>query len=676
MASFIRTLLNKTPVPFTPTRTAGMSWGGLGATSSRTAQMAAMGSVGTLFAIVNRLSNATSQVDWRLYRKAKNGNPDERVEVTSHAALDLWNKPNAWMPRQEFVEATEQHIELTGEGWWVIYRSPRAPMPLEMWPVRPDRMEPVPSATGFVAGYVYTGPAGEKIPLGVDEVIFLRMPNPLDPYRGMGPVQSILTDLDATRYSAEWNRNFFLNSAEPGGLIQVDRRLSDPEFDELRMRWNEQHRGVAAAHRVAILEQGTWVDRKYSQRDMQFAELRTVSRDVIREAFGIPGFAIGELTDVNRATADASALWFATYLTVPRLERIKAALNHDLLPMFGATAEGLEFDYDSPIPDDEEAENAELTAKSNAAAVLVEAGWQPDAVLSTVGLPAMPFTGPIGPAPQINEPPPQVPQNRHRSARGSRLQVRGSASSNLEDVRADYDQALTSLTTTWESIEGQWISALEDQIADAVDSNDPAALASLTVPSDEAALALQRALAVMAGQAASRLVQEAAAQGVHITAPELDTALTNQAGHLWNAYGADLVGVAAVTASVLASSLSAAAAREALRNLTPGATGHSVASKVGSVLRGMKGWFRRDQLGGALHQAQNVGRLAAIEAGPPGATLTATEVHDGNRCGPCGDIDGTEFASLQDAEAAYGTGGYIDCDGGIRCRGTVVATWP
>lgn len=393
MASFIRTLLNQAPVPFSPTRTSGMTWRGAGGNGGRTAQMAAMGSVGTLFAIVNRTSNATAQVDWKLYRKAKNGNDDERVEVTRHAALDLWNKPNPWMPRQEFTEATQQHIDLTGEGWWVIYRSPRSPIPLEMWPVRPDRMEPVPSPKAFVAGYVYTSPDGEKIPLGVDEVIFLRMPNPLDPYRGMGPVQSILTDLDATKYSAEWNRNFFLNSAEPGGIIQVDRRLGDTEFDELRMRWNEQHRGVAAAHRVAILEQGTWVDRKMTQRDMQFTELRTVSRDVIREAFGIPGFAIGELTDVNRATAEAAATWFATYLTVPRLERIKAALNYDLLPMFGATAEGLEFDYCSPIPDDEEAENAELTAKTNAVAVLVDAGFEPSAALAAVGLPDMPYTG-------------------------------------------------------------------------------------------------------------------------------------------------------------------------------------------------------------------------------------------------------------------------------------------
>ncbi|MGW1814079.1 phage portal protein [Streptomyces sp. NPDC002125] len=352
-------------------------------------QLRAMGSVGTLFSIVNRTSNATAQVDWKLWRKAKSGRKEDRVEVTSHAALDLWNKPNPFMPRQEFVETFQQHVDLVGEGWWVIARHPGSTIPLEAWPVRPDRMTPVPSQTSFLAGYIYTSPDGEQIPLGLTEVIQLRMPNPLDPYRGMGPVQAVLADLDATRYSAEWNRNFFLNSAEPGGIIEVPTALSDPDFDQLRERWNEQHRGVANAHRVAILEHGKWIDRKLTQRDMQFVELRDVSRAVLREAYGISAFALGEVTDVNRATAEAAKAWFADQLTVPRLERIKAALNHDLLPMFGATATGLEFDYENPVPVDPETEAAQLTARSAAAATLRDAGWEPDDVLSVVGLPAM-----------------------------------------------------------------------------------------------------------------------------------------------------------------------------------------------------------------------------------------------------------------------------------------------
>ncbi|MFC4609732.1 phage portal protein [Streptomyces maoxianensis] len=387
--------LNKAPVPYVGRHSAGSRFGGLLHRNNAEAQLRAMGQVGTLFSIVRRTSEATSQVDWKLYRKAKSGLDEDRVEVTSHLALDVWNKPNPFMTQQEFVETFQQHLDLTGEGWWIVGAHPAMPgVPQELWPARPDRMEPIPHPEDFLSGYVYRGPGGELVPLERGEVIFLRTPNPLDPYRGIGPVQSILTDLDATRYSAEWNKNFFLNSAEPGGIIEIPNPLSDEDFNKLQMRWNEQHRGVANSHRVALLEHGTWKDRKFTQRDMQFAELRAVSRDVIREAFGISKAELGVVEDVNRANAEAGAAMFALRLVKPRLERIKQALNNDLLPMFGVTGQGLEFDYVDPVPADREADREDLTAKANAAKALIESGVYGPSALTALGLPDMDFGQP------------------------------------------------------------------------------------------------------------------------------------------------------------------------------------------------------------------------------------------------------------------------------------------
>ncbi|MFI6251505.1 phage portal protein [Streptomyces sp. NPDC051016] len=386
------------PVPFTG-RSSTYSRGMFGSNRSAESQLRAMSAVGTLFAIVDRTSNATALVDWKLWRKAKSGRAEDRVEVTSHAALDLWNRPNPYMPRQEFVEASTQHYDLTGETEWVIAKRPGVNLPLEMWPVRPDRMTPVPDPETFLRGWEYTSPDGERIPLGLDEVIQLRRPNPMDPYRGLSPVLSILPDLDTSRYAAEWSRAFFLNSAQPGGILEVPVHLEDHEFDEMRDRWAEQHKGVGNAHKVAIVEYGAkWADRTISQRDMQFVELRGATSTAIREAYGIPKFAVGDLDDVNRATAEAAKAWFAEQMTIPRLERIKGALNNELLPMYGLTTEGLEFDYCDPVPPDTTVEAEQLTARSNAAAVLVNAGFEPKGTLSAVGMPDIPFTGVVNTA--------------------------------------------------------------------------------------------------------------------------------------------------------------------------------------------------------------------------------------------------------------------------------------
>jgi HK97 family phage portal protein len=363
--------------------------------TNREGQMAAMGSVGTLFAIVNRTSNATSQVEWKLYRKQSDRRriygpyQPERKEVTSHLALDIFNKPNPYMTRQEFIEVIQQHLDLTGEAWWFLNKNKTSRWPEEIWPIRPDKMLPVPSAETFLSGYVYLSPDGQKVPLETDEIIFLRMPNPLDPYRGMGPVQSILTDIDSARYSAEWNRSFFLNSAEPGGIIEAPEGLGDDEFKRIKEQWAERHQGVHNAHRVAILEHAQWKPSGFTQKDMQFVELRNVSREVIREAFGFPKPLLGGVDDVNRANAEAGEVVFGRWLIVPRLERIKQALNTEFLPMFGATE--LEFDYENPVPEDKEADRAERDSLFNNALSLISAGFDPVDVMEKMGLPDFKF---------------------------------------------------------------------------------------------------------------------------------------------------------------------------------------------------------------------------------------------------------------------------------------------
>lgn len=392
MTSLIGKVLNRAPVSY-----GGRVVGGLTGRfrNDATRQMEAMGSVSTLFSIVNRLSNATAQIDWKLYRKPKAGRREtapglepDRVEVRSHAVLDLWNKPNPFMVRQDFVEACQQHIELTGESTIVVYSI--GGIPLELWPVRPDRMEPVPDRDAFIKGWIYTSPDGERVPLTVDEVIQIKMPNPLDPYRGLGPVQAAMVDIDAARYGAQWNRNFFINSAEPGGHLEVPTNLSDRDFERLQKSWREQHQGVSNAHRVAVLEGGVkWTERAFKPRDMQFTALRGLSRELMREAFGIHGHMLGISQDVNKANAEAGEISFGRWLAYPRAQRWKSMLNGRLLVLFKAQ-DDVEFDHDRVVPEDREADDRERTSKANAAAALAGAKtWEPDDILAAVGLPPM-----------------------------------------------------------------------------------------------------------------------------------------------------------------------------------------------------------------------------------------------------------------------------------------------
>lgn len=393
-------LRNRTPVPMAPENPGKAGFfnivTGRGASTEQKMKrgMEQYGEVGTLFGIVSRLSESCGQIQWHLYRKNTDGRRvyrevEVRREVTRHAMIDLLENPNPLMDTVEFVETIVQHYDTAGEFVIVSeYGSIRAAGPLSIWPIRPDRIRVVTSATNALVGYIYVSPDGEQVPLTLDEVTHVRRPNPLDIYRGLGPVQAVGLKLDSNRLAAEYTKNFFLNSAEPGGIIEIEDRLDDDEFRELVQRWREQHQGVANAHRVAVLEQGKWVDRKYSMRDMMFPELAELSREDIREAFGYPKGMTGATEDVNKAVADANERMFGRYLLRPRLGKVRTALNM-LLKQFGDTGKSLEWDFEDPVPEDREADSADRITKFQSLKLAVEAGADWDDALEVIGLPQM-----------------------------------------------------------------------------------------------------------------------------------------------------------------------------------------------------------------------------------------------------------------------------------------------
>jgi HK97 family phage portal protein len=392
-------LKNNAPVPLVPRRSAGIPLYGSGPVSGFEAQMRALESNPTAYAIVQRIIEAVAEVQWCLYRVPRDGRrrfapgyagmQDNRTEVIRHPALSLWNQPNPFFTGHAFRETSQQFYETTGEEHWLVTKS--GTLPLELWPIRPDRMFPVTHPEKYLTGWIYRSPDGEQVPLRTDQVIYIRSPRPTDIYRGLSPMAALNTDLDAVRQASQYTATWFRNGARPGGVIQAEQNISDEDFDILQARWKETHQGVDNANRVAILEAGmTWQNTNSTHDDMQLVELRESARETIREAFGFPKAMLGATDDVNKANAYAGEVLFARWLVKPRLIRMREALNQYLLPMFGTSAQGLEFDFVNPVPEDDEISAQVLLNKAQSAKFLADTGlWEAADILSTCGLPDM-----------------------------------------------------------------------------------------------------------------------------------------------------------------------------------------------------------------------------------------------------------------------------------------------
>jgi hypothetical protein len=134
-----------------------------------------------------------------------------------------------------------------------------------------------------------------------------------------------------------------------------------------------------------------------SNRDNQFVESRQDQRDEITEGWAFPKSMLGASNDVNRAVAEANRAQFAENLVVPRLDAWRDMLNHNFLPLFGSTAQGIEWDYVNPVPADKLLEAQVNQALGMAMYNAQRAGYDGNDILNWLGLPEMTWEAPAPP---------------------------------------------------------------------------------------------------------------------------------------------------------------------------------------------------------------------------------------------------------------------------------------
>lgn len=227
----------------------------------------------------------------------------------------------------------------------------------------------------------------------------------------------------------------------------------------------------------------------------------------------------------------------------------------------------------------------------------------------------------------------------------------------FEQQRKQWDTAVNDLLEQWPDISEAQRSELAAQIADAVD-NEPDRLGDLKVDSAAASAALLAAMRGLGQKAAAAMVAEAAKQGVDLSEPDM----TDD----------DMREVADGVAAAMAAGAAAAAGRTAAQALGTG-DGAAISATAIDHLKGLTDRFLHDQLGGALSAAMHRGRMKVLDSYSGDFEIYASEINDTNVCAPCRSIDGAQFSSRDEADAAYGGGKYVGCLGGARCRGQIIA---
>lgn len=272
-------------------------------------------------------------------------------EVENHILLDLLYCPNPFMTKDEFMEMTALHMELAGEAFWYVIRN-NAGVPIELWPLMPYLVQIKKSPTKFIEGYAYITPSGNTMIIEPDDIIHFKNVDPNNLYRGMSVVRASARAIDTDAHAADWNRNFFYNSAVPDIALEADGTLSDESYKRLKEDWDGKYQGTDNAHRTAILEEGLKVNvLSMAQRDMEFLEGRKFNRDQILALFRVSGAILGIQENSNRATAESAEYVFAKRVIKPKMMRITNRITEDLAVQFDPK---LVVGFENPVPEDKE----------------------------------------------------------------------------------------------------------------------------------------------------------------------------------------------------------------------------------------------------------------------------------------------------------------------------------
>ena len=293
-----------------------------------------------VFSCIKEIASASAGVPWVLFHQLPGG---ERREVSQHPLLDLIARPNPLQGKYELVESLVCHLYLSGNTYMeTVGSSNGGGLPQELYVLRPDRMKVIPDTIHYVAGYEYTV-SGQRVEFPRDQILHLKLFNPLDDWYGLSPVQVAALAIDKLNSGDKWNSSLLQNAAVPSGALTCKQRLTDDQFDRLKTEMRRQIQGVSNAREPLLLEQDLeWKELGISLKDMDWIEGLKMSALQVAQVFNVPPelVGLGPATYQNRKEA-RKALY--TEVVCPFLNRLRDGFNNWLVPAFG---ENLFLDYD------------------------------------------------------------------------------------------------------------------------------------------------------------------------------------------------------------------------------------------------------------------------------------------------------------------------------------------
>jgi len=234
--------------------------------------------------------------------------------------------------------------------------------PVELCPLRPERVQVVSDERGWPVGYLYR--AGARVtrvnrldPFGRIQLAHIKALHPRDDHYGMGCIEAAIAAASVHNRASRWNKSLLDQGARPSGALSYEPAdgsvMSAEQFKRLKEELASEFSGSGNAGRPMLLEGGLkWQALSLTPADMDFVALKEGAARDIALAFGVPPVLVGLPGDATYANAREAGRALYRQTILPMAGKILDALGAMLSDWLGPVSLSVDTDQISELAED------------------------------------------------------------------------------------------------------------------------------------------------------------------------------------------------------------------------------------------------------------------------------------------------------------------------------------
>jgi HK97 family phage portal protein len=312
-----------------------------------------------VYADVQAIANEFSTSE--LIIKERRGTKLEDVE--NHELEKIWESPNEHMGRSFVMSFWAWSYVLASKAYLYWVPDESGTQLMEVWPVPPWMIKPIPDAKDFIGGYLFkSSPTADAIRIPSELITYSHSVNLFDARDGMSFLAAAYQEMQADLAASAWNLNFFdSNNGVPDGFLGLSADTLDADVDRVRMEVRDFFGGTKRGIAVGRSNDLKYTEFGRSQKDMEFSQGREFASKIIGRTLGFPDGYWSDLA--NRANAEQARRTMISGAVWPLLVRLAEDMNAQRRGVVQRWyGESYRVEFKDIRPEDKEAQRAELAA--------------------------------------------------------------------------------------------------------------------------------------------------------------------------------------------------------------------------------------------------------------------------------------------------------------------------